>query len=179
MTHAHFQATGLNAQGHALHVMPLLPSIGAQAAAADRSRSLDPALCHALRANDVMRLSASAELGGLDGSTWQIGHELRAVAAQCTSTAWCLWNHLCTYHHFVGLLGPAHIDFLRDIMMRREWVCFPAGASTQITARSNGSDLALTGVAAFGSGARYADWAGVVFLPEVTPAFTSNRPGKP
>jgi alkylation response protein AidB-like acyl-CoA dehydrogenase len=170
MTHAHFQATGLNAQGHALHVMPLLPSIGAQAAAADRSRSLDPALCHALRANDVMRLSASAELGGLDGSTWQIGHELRAVAAQCTSTAWCLWNHLCTYHHFVGLLGPAHIDFLRDIMMRREWVCFPAGASTQITARSNGSDLALTGVAAFGSGARYADWAGVVFLPEGTRA---------
>jgi alkylation response protein AidB-like acyl-CoA dehydrogenase len=158
--------TGLADTGHALHVLPLLPAIAAQAATADRTRSLDASMLAALRANPVMRLSASKSLDGLDDSTWQIGHELRAVASRCTSTAWCLWNHLCTWHHFVGLLGPAHTDFLRGIMTRREWVCFPAGASTQITARTQDDAALLTGVAAFGSGARYADWAGVVFVAE-------------
>lgn len=168
MTTAIPEPTGLRDTGHARHVLPLLSQIAAQAATADRSRSLDAALLGALRGNDVMRLSASRELGGLDDSVWQIGHELRAVAARCTSTAWCLWNHLCTYHHFVGLLGPAHTAFLAGIMQRQEWVCFPAGASTQITGQAEGAEVRLTGVAAFGSGARYADWAGVVFVPENT-----------
>ena len=166
MTTAMPEPTGLRDTGHARFVLPLLPQIAAQAAAADRTRSLDASMLAALRKNDVMRLSASTELAGLDGSLWQIGHELRAVAARCTSTAWCLWNHLCTYHHFVGLLGPAHTGFLKGIMERQEWVCFPAGASTQITGRASGQEMLLTGFAAFGSGARYADWAGVVFVPE-------------
>jgi 3-hydroxy-9,10-secoandrosta-1,3,5(10)-triene-9,17-dione monooxygenase len=42
-------------------------------------------------------------------------------------------------------------------------VCFPAGASTQVTGIAAGSEVELSGVAAFGSGARYADYAGVVF----------------
>ena len=168
MTTASPEPTGLRDIGHARYVLPLLPQISAQAATADRTRSLDPALLQALRHNDVMRLSASGELDGLDDSVWQIGHELRAVAARCTSTAWCLWNHLCTYHHFVGLLGPAHTEFLKGIMQRQEWVCFPAGASTQIIGQTEGAEVRLTGVAAFGSGARYADGAGVVFVPENT-----------
>ncbi|MGE3849272.1 MAG: acyl-CoA dehydrogenase family protein, partial [Gammaproteobacteria bacterium] len=88
---------------------------------------------------------------------------LRAIAAACTSTGWCMWNHLCTFHHFVGLLGPTQRDFLAGITRRHEWVCYPAGASTQIVSEQRGDETLLTGVAAFGSGARYADWAGVVF----------------
>ena len=146
-----------------LRVHELLPAIGEQAGEADRSRSVDAAVLSALRANEVMRLSGSREIGGLEASMADIGRELQAVAAECTSTAWCLWNHLCTYHHFVALLGPERQDFLRGIMERREWVCYPAGASTEIKAEPAGNHLVLNGVAAFGSGARYADWAGVVF----------------
>lgn len=153
----------------ALHVQTLLDAIGRQALAADQSRSLDAGMLAALRTNPVMRLSGSPELDGLDGSMAQIGHELQAVAAHCTSTAWCLWNHLCTYHHFVALLGPDRQSFLREILHRQQWVCYPAGASTQIHSRAEGHEFILEGSAAFGSGARYADWAGVVFWnPERT-----------
>ena len=145
------------------HLAALLPDIGAQAAAADRSRTIAPELIRALKRNDVMRLSGSKELGGLNATVLDIGNELRGAAVACTSTAWCLWNHLCTFHHFTGLLGPPQLDFLGGIVSRQEWVCFPAGASTKVKASAEGDRTLLTGVAAFGSGARYADWAGVVF----------------
>ncbi len=86
------------------------------------------------------------------------------MAAQCTSTAWVLWNHLCTFHLFAGLLGPDNQDFLGDIVANQEWVCFPAGASTAIQGQAEGDSITLQGKAAFGSGARYADWAGASFI---------------
>ena len=150
--------------GPARYIAPLLNDIAAQASAADRSRSVSAALIANIKRNDVMRLSGSPELGGLNESMVVIGNELRDCAARCTSTAWCLWNHLCTFHHFAGLLGPEHTEFFKGIIERREWVCFPAGASTQVTSEKQGEETLLTGVAAFGSGARYAEWAGVAFI---------------
>ncbi|MGR8918927.1 MAG: acyl-CoA dehydrogenase family protein [Gammaproteobacteria bacterium] len=150
----------------ARYVAPLLEDIGAQAAAADRSRSIDAGVVAALKANDVMRLSGSPEMGGLDESVVAIANELRAIAARCGSTGWCMWNHLCTFHHFAGLLGPDNLDLLGDVVARHEWVCFPAGASTAVKGAADGDTTRLNGVAAFGSGARYADWAGVVFVQD-------------
>lgn len=147
------------------YITPVLDAIGAQAAAADASRSVDPAVIAAIKANDVMRLSASPEIAGLNESIVVIADELRAVAPRCTSTAWCLWNHLCTFHLFCGVLGPDNAEFLRGITQRREWVCFPAGASSSVEYRNDGDGIVLNGSAAFGSGARYADWAGVILKP--------------
>ncbi len=157
-----FSATGRLSEDPR-YIAPLLPRIGAQAATADRTRSLDAEMIAAIKKNDIMRLSGSPELGGLDEKVVVIGNELRAIAAQCTSTAWCVWNHLCTFHHFAGLLGPTHTDFLRRIVTAHEWVCFPAGASSKVTAQARTDQTLLSGVAAFGSGARYAEWVGVVF----------------
>ncbi|MSR15640.1 MAG: hypothetical protein EXR86_14005 [Gammaproteobacteria bacterium] len=147
----------------AQYLAPLLSEIAAQAATADRTRSIDPALIARIKQNDIMRLAGSPELCGLNERVVVIGNELRAAAARCTSTAWCLWNHLCTFHHFAGVLGPDHRNLLRDIVSQHAWVCFPAGASTNVKAAVRRDDTLLSGVAAFGSGARYAEWAGVVF----------------
>lgn len=144
------------------YLTPVLDAIGRQAVEADRSRSVAPEVIAAIKANDVMRLSASPELAGLNESIVVIADELRAAAPRCTSTAWCLWNHLCTFHLFCGVLGPAHAEFLRGITRRHEWVCFPAGASSSVEYRPDGERIVLNGSAAFGSGARYADWAGVI-----------------
>ena len=94
--------------------------IGKQAATADATRSIDNALIASIKKNDVMRLSASPEIAGLDETFVNIGNELQAVAGQCTSTAWCLWNHLCTFHHFAGLLGKKNIDLLADVVAKHE-----------------------------------------------------------
>jgi alkylation response protein AidB-like acyl-CoA dehydrogenase len=150
--------------GDARYITPLLDDIARQAATADRTRSVAGDVIASIKRNDIMRLSASPELAGLNETMVQIGCELREIAARCTSTGWCLWNHLCTFHHFAGLLGPVHSEFFKGIVERREWVCFPAGASTQITSERHGEETRLTGVAAFGSGARYAEWAGVAFV---------------
>jgi alkylation response protein AidB-like acyl-CoA dehydrogenase len=150
----------------ALLIEPLLPAIAAQAAEADATRSVAPAVIAAIKANDVMRMSASRELGGLESGVAAIARELESTAAACGSTAWCLWNHLCTFHFFCGLLGPAHRGLLAGITRSHEWVCFPAGAGTGIAGRIDGKDRVLTGVASFGSGARYAEHAGVTFVPE-------------
>ena len=70
-----------------LRVAPHLPAIEAQAAAADRTRSLDPEMVEGLRGSDVMRLSADPSLGGLAAPVLDIGRELEAVAsADCAST---------------------------------------------------------------------------------------------
>jgi 4-hydroxyphenylacetate 3-monooxygenase len=148
------------------YIAPLLPLIAAQAGEADRTRSVSPQVIAEIKKTDLMRLSAAVELGGLAVSMQSIGAELEATAAACTSTAWCLWNHLCTFHLFCGLLGPAHAEFLRGIVQRHEWVCFPAGAGTGVKAETTAAGFALRGVAAFGSGARYAEWAGVSFVSD-------------
>jgi alkylation response protein AidB-like acyl-CoA dehydrogenase len=151
-----------------VHLEPLLSTIAAQAEQADQSRSVSAEVVAAIKASDVMRMSACSVLGGLEASTIDIAKELSALAPACTSTAWCLWNHLCTFHLFCGLLGPEHIEFLRGITQRHEWVCFPAGASSAVRATDHGDTFALQGTAAFGSGARYAEWAGVSFAADDT-----------
>ena len=148
-----------------MHVEPILSDIAGQAEAADRSRTVDPEIIAAIKRSDVMRLSASASLGGLGAPVTEIARELGAVASACSSTAWCLWNHLSTFHLFAGLLGPEHAPFLKDIVDRHEWVCFPAGASTAVQAEEHDGEFSLRGTAAFGSGARYAEWSGVSFVP--------------
>ncbi len=149
--------------GRALTVTPLLTMIAEQAATADRTRQIDPELIAALKASDMMRLSASSEIGGIAASVLQIGRELEAVAARCTSTAWTMWNHLAVFHLFVGTLGPEQSHLLSGIVERREWVCFPAGAGSGVTGVIDGDHVRLTGRGSFSSGGRYADWAGVVF----------------
>ena len=120
----------------------------------------------ALKANDVMRMSAAPEIGGLAASVLDVGRELEAVAGACASTAWCLWNHLATFHLFCGLLGPGNADLLRSVTEGHQWVCLPAGAGTAVKGRVDGDSVVLDGVAAFGTGARYADHAGVSFVFE-------------
>lgn len=149
-----------------LHVAPLLAAISTQAPLADAGRSVAAEVIAGLKANNVMRMTASRELGGLEAGVVAVGQELEAVAAACGSTAWCLWNHLCTFHFFVGLLGPGNADLLGSVTAAGQWVCLPAGAGTAITGRVDGDDVVLTGVAAFGSGARYADHIGVTFVYE-------------
>jgi alkylation response protein AidB-like acyl-CoA dehydrogenase len=149
--------------GPPLTVGALLPAMAAQAEQADRTRSVSPEVIAALKASDTMRLSATRTIGGEEATVLQIGRELEAVAASCTSTAWVLWNHLAVFHLFVGTLGPDHVDVVRDIVAQREWVCFPAGAGSGVAGVIDGDTVELRGRGAFGSGGRYADWAGVVF----------------
>jgi len=66
----------------------------------------------------------------------------------------------------VGLLGPANASFLADLVTKHEWVCFPGGASTEVTAVDKGGKTILSGVAAFGSGCRYSEWAGAAFMKD-------------
>ncbi len=158
-----FTATG-RVHGDATYIAPLLGDIAAQALQADRTRRISPDLIAAIKKNDIMRMSASREIAGLEESIVAIANELRAIAPRCGSTAWCLWNHLCVFHHFAGVLGPAHAGFLADVISKREWVCFPAGASSEVTGVDASGKTILSGVAAFGSGGKYAEWAGVAFL---------------
>ena len=141
----------------------LLDAVAAQADAADRTRSVDPGLISSIKGSDTMRLSATRDIGGLEASILQTGRELEAVAARCASTAWVLWNHLAVFHLFAGTLGPDHAGLVRGIVERGEWVCFPAGAGSGVQGTLDGDHAILRGHGAFGSGGRYADWAGVVF----------------
>src|SRR5215471_12849464 len=150
--------------GEAKYITPLLDDIAAQASQADRTRSISAGVIAAIKMNDIMRMSATHQISGLEESIVAIANELRAIAPRCGSTAWCLWNHLCVFHYFAGLLGPAHAAFLREIISKREWVCFPGGASTEIAGVEEGGDTIINGVGTFGSGSRYAEWAGVAFV---------------
>ena len=159
-----------------LLIEPLLPAIAAQAAEADASRSVSAEVIALIKANPVMGMTASPELGGLNSTITAVARELAAVAACCSSTAWCLWNHLCTYHFFCALMGPAHSSLLGSVTANREWVCFPAGASTRISGVVDNDQIVLNGSAAFGSGARYGEHAGVVFLmPDVAEGEQARR----
>ncbi len=145
-------------------VTPLLEAIAAQATNADRTRQIDPDLITALKDSDVMKLAASANIGGLEASVLQIGRELEAIAANCTSTAWTMWNHLAVFHLYVGCLGPEHQDLLTDIVSKGQWVCFPGGAGSGITGVIEGDHIRLNGKGSWSSGGRYADWTGAAFL---------------
>lgn len=169
-----------------LRIAPLLDDIAAQAETADRTRDVDRGVIEALRGSDFMRMSATSEIGGLGTSMLAMARELEAVAARCPSLAWCLWNHLVVFHLFVGALGPEQDALLGEITRNGEWVCFPAGAHSGVhgkLARSGDTgsgntgdqpdaqagatsepDIAvINGKGTWGTGARYADWAGVVF----------------
>ncbi len=147
-----------------LTVYPLLADMAAAAAAADQARSLSAKLVGQIKANPIMAFTAAEEIGGLNASVAATGEELEAAAACCTSTAWVLWNHLCTFHLFAGLLGPDNQGFLSEVVAAKQWVCFPAGASTATRGEVRDNEVLLDGKAAFGSGARYADWAGASFI---------------
>lgn len=140
--------------------------IAEQAATADSTRTVSAEAIAGLRASPVMGMTAAPVLGGSDASVIATGEVLADVVTACSSTAWCLWNHLSTFHLFCGLLGPEHIPQLSNIVAANEWVCFPAGASTGVQCQQNGDTLVLEGKAAFGSGSRYAQWAGVTFVGE-------------
>ena len=126
-----------------LTLTPLLEMIAAQAGEADSNRSVSPQVISELKKNDIMRFTAAESLGGLDQSCTRVGQELEAIAAACSSTAWCLWNHLSTFHFFCGLLGPKHADFLSEIVRNHEWVCFPAGASTAVKGLQANQEILL------------------------------------
>lgn len=145
-------------------VDPLLAGIAAQAEAADRTRSVDADLVANLKASPVMGLAATENLGGSEASILQIGRELEAVAANCTSTAWTLWNHLAVFHLFAGTLGPDHHDLVASIVANGEWVCFPAGAGSGVRGVVEADHVRINGKGSFSSGGRYADWAGTAFV---------------
>ena len=148
---------------HELVCAPLLARIAEQAAQADRTRSVDPDVIQALKQTDVMRLSATRNIGGVEASTGQIARELEAVSARCASTAWCLWNHLCVFHFIVAQMGPDAADLLQQIVENREWVSFPAGAGTSVRGRRDGDQVIINGRASFASGSRYGEWAACLF----------------
>lgn len=169
----HSFTTAGRVHGEAKYIAPLLGAIAAQASQADRTRSVSADVIAAIKKNDIMRMSASREISGLEESIVAMANELRAIAPRCGSTSWCLWNHLCVFHYFAGMLGTANAALLSDIVSKREWVCFPGGASTMVTAIDEGGRTILSGKAAFGSGCRYAEWAGVAFLEDgKAPQFT-------
>ena len=164
-----------------LTLSPLLDMIAAQAGEADSNRFVSPEVISEIKNNDIMRFTASESMGGLEQSCTRVGQELEAIAAACSSTAWCLWNHLSTFHFFCGLLGPRHLDFLAGIVNKREWVCFPAGASTAVKGSQADQEIFLQGRAAFGSGARYGEWAGVAFMhqDDQSPSFSMVNLSQP
>ncbi len=142
---------------------PIIPLAAEYAREADETRTVNPAVLTAVRQSELLTLSASPRIGGRGAAIGAIGRELEALAGACASTAWCVWNHLCVFHLFCGVLGPDHAELLAGIVDGHEWVCFPAGAGSGILAGEDGDSVRLTGQGAFGSGARYADWAGVAF----------------
>ena len=147
-----------------LVVEPLLPAIADQAVDADRTRTIDPNVIAALKTSDVVRTAASTEIGGTDASILEIGRELEAITGACASTGWVMWNHLAVFHLFVGCLGPDYGDLLRSVAESGQTVCFPAGASSGVRGVIEGDAVRLNGKGAFGTGCRYADWAGVAFV---------------
>jgi alkylation response protein AidB-like acyl-CoA dehydrogenase len=155
---------------------PLLPLIVQQAAQADSTRSVDPAVIKAIKQTDLIRMSATRNIGGVEASIGAIARELEAVAGCCASTAWCLWNHLCVFHFICAQLGPAGMETLKSIVANREWVSFPAGAGTSVRGRVEGDSVMLTGRASFASGSRYGDWAACLFALEPEHGQRSEKP---
>lgn len=161
---------------HNLMSERLLPRITAQAAKADITRSVDPEVIKEIKKTDLMRLSATRNIGGVEARMSAIAAELEAIAGCCSSTAWCLWNHLCVFHFICAQLGPAGIETLKSIVANREWVSFPAGAGTSVRGRRHGDDVIINGRASFASGSRYGDWAACLFALESEDGKKGERP---
>jgi alkylation response protein AidB-like acyl-CoA dehydrogenase len=161
---------------HKLMSEPLLPSIAAQAAKADVTRSVDPEIINAIKQTDLMRLSAARNIGGVGASIGTIAAELEVIAGCCASTAWCLWNHLCVFHFICAQLGPVGIETLKSIVANREWVSFPAGAGTSVRGRRDGEHVIIDGRASFASGSRYGDWAACLFALEPEDGKKGEKP---
>jgi 3-hydroxy-9,10-secoandrosta-1,3,5(10)-triene-9,17-dione monooxygenase len=149
--------------GTGLLVAPLLDDIRAQAERADRTRDVDPAVIAAIKATDLMVMTATKELGGTEAPVAEIGEELAAVATACGSTAWCLWNHLAVFHLYCSTLGPANAELLRGIVSGHEWVSFPGGAGSRTHGRIESDEVVLNGRGGFGSSARYGEWVAIAF----------------
>ena len=145
---------------------PLLEVIAGQALEADRTRSVAPGVISAIKGSDLIRYTACRALGGIEGTVLAAGEELEAVASACASTAWCLWNHMCVFHHYCTLFGPAAEQLLGGIVSAREWVTYPNGAGTAATGRLEGDEWVIDGKVTFASGARYGEWAMVMFSHE-------------
>ncbi len=146
-----------------LRIAPFLDAIEAQAETADRTRSVSSEVIEAIRGTDFMRMSATRNIGGVEETMLGMGRELEAVAARCPSLAWCLWNHLCVFHLFVGSVGPDQQDFLTHLVTNGQWVSFPGGARSSVYGRIEGDQAILNGTGRWGTGARYADYCGVAF----------------
>ena len=151
------------APAEGLRIAPFLDAIEAQAETADRTRSVSSEVIEAIRGTDFMRMSATRNIGGVEETMLGMGRELEAVAARCPSLAWCLWNHLCVFHLFVGSVGPEQQDFLTHIVTNGQWVSFPGGARSSVYGRVEGDQAILNGTGRWGTGARYADYCGVAF----------------
>jgi indole-3-acetate monooxygenase len=145
---------------------PFLELIAGQAVEADRTRSVAPAVIEAIKGSDLIRYSAARAIGGAEGTVFGAGEELEAVAGACASTAWCLWNHLCVFHHYCTLFGTDAEETLAGIAAAREWVTYPNGAGSGVTGTLDGKNWVLEGTITFASGARYGEWALVMFSHE-------------
>ncbi len=150
----------------AQYLAPLLDAIAGQASSADSTRSIAPEVISALKRCDVLKMSASEELTGLNSALVDIGNELGALAPCCTSTAWVVWNHLCLFHHFCGLLGPSHQAFLTSVTAKREMVSQGVGPDTRVSGKRENGHMIINGVTAFATGCRYGDWTGAGFFEE-------------
>ena len=150
----------------AQYLSPLLDTIGGQAASADSTRSISSEVIAGLKRNDVLKMSASEEISGLNSKLVDIGNELGALAPRCTSTAWVVWNHLCLFHHFCGLLGPSHQAFLTRVTVNREMVSQGVGPDTRVSGLRENEQLMIDGVTAFATGCRYGDWTGAGFFED-------------
>ncbi len=152
------------AEPGAHYVTPLLKVVADQAATADTTSTRSAEVISAIKKNAVMTMTACEDLAGLNANLVDIGHELGALAPCCTSTAWIVWNHLILFHHFSGLFGPDHQDFLKSIVTNGHLITQGVGPGTAVTGtRKNGSVL-VDGVTAFATGCRYSDWTGVAFI---------------
>ncbi|MGE0822024.1 MAG: acyl-CoA dehydrogenase family protein [Candidatus Binatia bacterium] len=155
---------------------PLLPRIAEQAAKADITRSVDPEVIQAIKQTDLMRLSATRNISGVEASISHIARELEAIAGRCASTAWCLWNHLCVFHFICAQMGPDAADLLKAIVGKHEWVSFPAGAGTSVRGRREDNQIVLNGRASFASGSRYGEWAACLFALESPDRQEGSKP---
>jgi len=157
-----------NGQGRvgrsSVYLAPLLENIALQAERTDASRTIPSDIVRALKNNDVVRMGACEELSGLNCSLVEMAVELGDLAPCCTSTAWVIWNHSVLFHHFSGLLGPAHSQFLEGITARGELISQGVGPGTEVSGTRNADNVVLNGVTAFVTGCRYGDWTGVGFV---------------
>ena len=148
------------------YVTTLLDDVAAQAATSDATRTIPIDVISAIKKNDVMRMTACEELGGLNSSLVEIGHEVGALAPCCTSTAWIVWNHLCLFHHFSGLLGVDHKEFLKSIVTNGHLITQGVGPGTAVTGSRKNGQVLVDGVTAYATGCRYSDWTGVAFIEQ-------------